>query len=186
MIAQTQADGLEPEDLEMLQTRLVEHMQAAGCMPLDVAHGFLTATAATKVAQETVLLERVLGGLQSDEALRGLLHRFRAQLLHDLRTAEYGPLILQLPRDDGSQLPLPYGWCQGYWAGVEQLGEVRRDRMMADEQASMLLAPIMSFLMYEQAQWFDPPNELAHRETVEQLGDAAVGLFQWWQARVDN
>ena len=58
--------------------------------------------------------------------------------------------------------------------------------MMADEQASMLLAPIMSFLMYEQAQWFDPPNELAHRETVEQLGDAAVGLFQWWRARGDN
>lgn len=186
MIAETGADGLMPEDLEMLQARLVEQMQAAGCMPLDVAHGFLTATAASTAAQEAVLLERVLGGLASDEHLRGLLQRFRAQLLHDLRAAEYGPLILQLPRDDGSQLPLPYGWCQGYWAGVEQLGEVRRDRMMADEQASMLLAPIMSFLMYEQAQWFDPPNEAAHRETVEQLGDAAVGLFQWSQARVEN
>ena len=30
------------------------------------------------------------------------------------------------------------------------------------------------------------PLDVAHRETVGQLGDAAVGLFQWWQARVDN
>ena len=88
MIAETGADGLMSEDLEMLQARLVEHMQAAGCMPLDVAHGFLTATAASTVAQDAVLLERVLGGLASDEDLRGLLQRFRAQLLHDLRAAE--------------------------------------------------------------------------------------------------
>jgi len=38
--------------------------------------------------------------------------------------------------------------------------------------------------MYEQDQWFDPPNEAAHRETVGQLGEAAVGLFQWRQGRL--
>jgi hypothetical protein len=113
-------DSMTPEDLEYLQTRLVEKMEAAGRMPLDVAHGFLTATATGAAAQQPVLLDRVLGRRDSDERLRGLL------------------------------------------------------------------APIMSFLMYEQAQWFDPPNEVAHRETVGQLGDAAVGLFQWWQTRVDN
>ena len=178
--------GLQPEELEFLQSRLVEQMDATGCMPLDVAHGFLTATAAGPGDQEAALLGRVLGGLVSDDRLRALLLRFRAQLLLDLRSAEFGPLILQMPRDDGSSLPLPYGWCQGYVAGVDQLGEAQRDRLMADEQAGSLLAPVLSFLMYGQDQWFDPPDEAAHRETVGHLGEAAVGLYQWWQGRLDS
>lgn len=172
--------GLQPEELERLQQALVESMDSAGSMPLDVAHGFLSATAASDALRPTLHL-RVLGGLAGDAGLRELVGRFDQQLLDDLRSAEYGPLILQLPRDDGSTLPLPYGWCQGYAAGVEALGEAQRDRLFEDQQASALLAPILSFLMYEEAQWFAPPDEAAHRETVGELGDAAVGLFAWWQ-----
>jgi hypothetical protein len=132
------------------------------------------------------MLDRVLGQLAGDQRLRDLLVRFRAQLLEDLRSAVYGPLILQLPRDDGSVLPLPYGWCQGYVAGVDSLGEHQRERLIGDERAGALLAPILSFLMYAEDQWFDPPDEAAHRETVDQLGDAAVGLFRWWQVALDS
>ena len=178
--------GLQPEELELLQARLVENMNTAACMPLDIAHGFLTATAAGPADQEAALLDRVLGGLAADEELRTLLRRFREQLVHDLCSSEYGPLILQLPRDDDSSLPLPYGWCQGYVSGVEHLGEGQRDRLMADEEAGERLVAIMSFLMYEQEQWFNPPNEAAHRDTVDQLGPAALGLFQWWQTRRDS
>jgi yecA family protein len=177
------ATGLTPDELDLLQTRLVEKMADSGCMPLDTAHGFLSATAASPAGAEQALLEHVLGGLAGDETLRPLLGRFRAQLLIDLEAAEYGPLILQMPRDDGSLLPLPYGWCQGYMAGVEFLGEERRDALLADEQAGALLTPVLSFLMYEEAQWFDPPNEAVHRETVGQLGDVAVALYQWWRRR---
>jgi yecA family protein len=163
-------------------------MEAAACMPLDMAHGFLTATAAAPGPgdHEPALLDRVLGRLAADDALRELLVRFRNQLMQDLRSGEYGPLILQLPRDDGSMLPLPYGWCQGYVAGVDFLGGQQRDRLIGDEQASALLAPILSFMMYEQGQWFDPPNEAAHRETVGELGAAAVGLFLWWRGTLDS
>jgi yecA family protein len=180
--------ALLPEELDHLQTELVEHMGAAACMPLDVAHGFLTATAAAPRPgdHEAALIDRVLGQLAADKRLRELLGRFRHQLLLDLGSAEYGPLILRLPRDDGSTLPLPYGWCQGYIAGVDYLGEQQRDRMIGDEHAGALLAPIMSFMMYEQDQWFDPPNEAAHRETVDELGDAAVGLFLWWRGALDS
>jgi len=174
-----EAAALDPEELDYLQARLVEQMETAGCMPLDVAHGFLTAAAGMGGDQDRALIDRVLGGLAGEEKLRCLLVRFREQLLDDLRSAEYGPLILQMPRDDGSTLPLPYGWCQGYVAGVDYLGEEQRDLLISDEQAGSLLAPVLSFLMYEQEQWFDPPNEEAHRETVGQLGEAAVGLFQW-------
>ncbi len=175
------ADPLDAEELAQLQARLVEAMEQAGCMPLDVAHGFLTATAASPPGgDEAGLLDRVLGGLAANAELRRLLAQFRGQLRADLQGDEYGPLILELPRDDGSPLPLPYGWCQGYVAGLEHLGEERRDRLLADEEAGALLAPILSFLMYEEAQLFDPPDEAAHRETAGELGDAAMGLFRWW------
>lgn len=174
--------ALGPEELERLQNRLVEQMEEMGCMPLDVAHGFLSATAAAADSARSALLDRVLGALAEDESLRDLLYRFRTELLADLRRAEYGPLVLQLPRDDGSTLPLPYGWCQGYMAGVEFLGEDQRDRLLGDERAGGLLTPILSFLMYDEAQWFDPPDEAAHREAADELGDSAVGLYQWWQA----
>ena len=177
-------EPLTPEDLERLQSTLVGRMEDAGCMALDVAHGFLTATAAAPVAADPgpALLDRVLGGLADDAALRDLLGRFRAQLLIDLEQGDYGPLVLQLPRDDGSTLPLPYGWCQGYVAGLEFLGEDQRDRLLADERAGALLVPVLSFLMYAERNWFDPPDEAAHREAAAELGDAALGLYRWWRS----
>lgn len=179
------SEPLTSDERDHLQGALIGRMDDAGCMPLDVVHGFFTATAAGAVPEDE-LLDRALGSLAGDEGLRGLLVRFRAQLLADLDAADYGPLILQMPRDDGSTLPLPYGWCQGYVAGLECLGEERRDALMADEQAGALLAPILSFLMYDEEQWFDPPNEAAHRETVGELGERALGLFDWWRTRHTN
>lgn len=178
--------ALTADELDQLQHALVEQMETAGCMALDMAHGFLTATATAADSQQTALLQRVLGDLADQDGLLGLLARFRAQLLADLRAADYGPLILQLPREDGSSLPLPYGWCQGYMAGVEFAGEVQRDALLADEEAGTWLTPVLSFLMYDEAQWFNPPNEAAHRETVEQLGEAAVALHRWSLAQADR
>jgi len=63
------ARPLSPEETELLQIELVEHMDAAGNMPLDVAHGFLTATAAED--NRDPLLDRVLGTLAQDAGLRG-------------------------------------------------------------------------------------------------------------------
>jgi yecA family protein len=180
-------ETLRPDELDQLQDTLVGQMEAAGCMPLDVAHGFLTATAGTgDDGNESAQLDRVLGALAADVSLRDLLGRFRMQLLQDLQRDDFGPLILQMPRDDGTTLPLPYGWCQGYVAGVEFLGEGERDRMIGDERAGSLLAPVLSFLMYEESQWFDPPDETAHRETVGELGAAAVALYRWRQQRLHS
>lgn len=179
-------EPLSPQELEHLQAELVDNMEAAGCMSLDIAHGFFTAAAAQHLDRPGVLIDRVLGTLNADAALRGLLSRFHVQVLRDLRNADYGPLVLQMPRDDGSLLPLPYGWCQGYVAGLEFLGEDQRDRLIADEQAGALLAPLLSFLMYSEDQWFDPPNETAHRAAVEELGGVAIALYRWWRERLVN
>lgn len=180
-------EALLPEEIDHLQNDLVRQMEQAGCMPLDVAHGFLTATAAAgDSAGESAQLDRVLGALVADADLRDLLRRFRAQLLHDLQHDDYGPLLLELPRADGTTLPLPYGWCQGYLAGVEFLGEGERDRMISDERAGSLMVPILSFLMYDESQWLEPPDEVGHRETADELAAAAVALYQWREQRRDS
>ena len=40
--------------------------------------------------------------------------KFQRQLQRDLGSGQYGPLIMRMPRQDGSMLPLPYGRREGY------------------------------------------------------------------------
>lgn len=175
---------LLPEELDKLQTVLVEHMQVSGSMPLDTAHGFLTATAALaqRIGAEQART-RVLGDIAAQEGMAPLLRRFHEQLLHDLESGEYGPLIMQMPREDGSMLPLPYGWCEGYALGLNMAGEDLQALLLEDAQAAAHLTPIYAFLMYDEAQMFDPPDEQAHREAVGELGASAVWLHRWWLER---
>lgn len=180
----TEDDFLQPEELDKLQTTLVEHMQQSGSMPLDAAHGFLTATAAhpDRISAEQARA-RVLGEIAGEAGIETLLRKFHEQLLRDLEGGDYGPLIMQMPREDGSMLPLPYGWCEGYVLGLNTAGEDLRDLAAADEEAAARLTPIFAFLMYDEQQMFDPPDESAHREAVGELGDAAVWLHRWWRQR---
>ncbi|RMG34413.1 MAG: YecA family protein [Gammaproteobacteria bacterium] len=175
-------DFLQPEELDKLQTTLVEHMQPSGSMPLDAAHGFLTATAAHpgRISAEQARA-RVLGEIAGEAGIEPLLRKFHEQLLRDLESGEYGPLIMQMPREDGSVLPLPYGWCEGYVLGLNTAGDDLREKAAADQQAAARLTPIFAFLMYDEQQMFDPPDEQAHRETVGELGEAAVWLHHWWR-----
>jgi len=177
-------DFLDPEELDKLQTVLVEHMQTSGSMPLDAAHGFLSATAAhpDRISPEQARA-RVLGEISGEEGIEPLLQKFHEQLQRDLERDEYGPLIMQMPREDGSMLPLPYGWCEGYILGLNTAGEDLRELAAADEDAVAHLTPVYSFLMYEQEQMFDPPDEQVHRETVAKLGECATWLHRWWRQR---
>ena len=178
------ADYLLPEELDKLQSVLVEHMSTSGSMPLDAAHGYLTALAAhTDRVDHAAARARVLGEIAGEHGIEPLLRKFHEQILRDLESGDYGPLIMQMPREDGSMLPLPYGWCEGYVLGLNTAGEDRRELAAADEQAAARLTPIYAFLMYEESQMFDPPDEQAHRETVGELGESAVWLHRWWQQR---
>lgn len=178
---------LMPEELDKLQTTLVEHMQESGCMPLDVAHGFLTAVAAHQqlLSPEAARAE-VLGQIAGEQGIDPLLSKFQAQLLRDLQNNEYGPLIMQMPRDDGSMLPIPYGWCEGYVHGLAALGDEQQTKAQDSDEAAKQLSPIFGLLMYEESQLFDPPNEQQHREAVSLLGESAVWMYRWWQAEQDG
>ena len=177
-------DFLRPEELDRLQTTLVEHMQDSGSVPLDAAHGFLTAAAAhpDRVPPEQARA-RILGGIAGEPGIQPLLLKFQEQLLRDLESGDYGPLIMQMPRDDGSVLPLPYGWCEGYLLGLNSAGEERLEQVLNDEEAAARMTPIYAFLMYDESQMFDPPDEQAHRDTVGELGENALWLHRWWRNR---
>ena len=173
---------LMPEELDKLQATLVEHMQTSRSMPLDAAHGFLTAVAA-HAEQITPVMARahVLGDIAGEQGIEPLLEKFHTQLLRDLESGEYGPLIMQMPREDGSMLPLPYGWCEGYAQGLSMLGEEAHKAALENEAPAARLAQVFAFMEYEESQLFDPPDESAHRAAVSELGEAAVWLHSWWQ-----
>jgi len=175
---------LQPEELDKLQTTLVEHMQESGSMPLDAAHGFLTALAAhaERVSAEAARAH-VLGEIAEEQGIDPILSKFQEQVQRDLESAEYGPLIMQMPREDGSMLPLPYGWCEGYAQGMSVLGEEAQTQVLDSNEAAGHLSLIFTFLQYDQQQMFNPPDEGAHRQAVSELGESAVFLYRWWQSQ---
>ncbi|MGA0937432.1 MAG: UPF0149 family protein [Sedimenticolaceae bacterium] len=175
------SDHLEPEELDKLQSALVEHIEESHSMPLDVAHGFLTAVAAhPEVISLADARRRIMGHLEDIDGIDPLLVKFQDQLMRDLETGDYGPLIMQYPREDGTYLPIPYGWCEGYAEGLGELDDSAQQKAMDDPQSNQLLAIIFAFNLYKESDMFDPPDEDSHRDMVSKLGEAAVGLYRWW------
>lgn len=175
---------LSDAELAHLQELLVANLRSAGSRPLDIAQGYLTALAAAPTQPDAKReLDFVLGGLVGDAGLRLLVQRFQASVLRDLRDGDFSPMIPHIARADGSVLPVPYGWCEGYANGLEQLGEDARETLFGDPAAAALLAPILAFLMYPEESLLDPPDLAAHLSTVAELGPAAQGVFAWWLRR---
>jgi yecA family protein len=178
-----ETDYLQPEELDKLQTTLVEHMQTSRSLPLDAAHGFFSAVAALpQELSASAARAHVLGEIAGEQGIEPLLIKFQAQVLRDLESGDYGPLIMQMPRQDGTSLPLPYGWCEGYAQGLAMLGEDLQAQALESQEISARLSPIFAFMMYDEEQMFDPPDEAAHREAVSELGEAVVFIYRWWHA----
>lgn len=184
--------NLDEQQLNQLQNFLIDHMDDAACMPLDVCHGFLTAMLSGPRSTTPVeWMPMVLGKVEfEDEELSveisDLLLKLAKDIEHDLAHSHYAPMILYKPADLGDPLPLPYGWCQGYLIGMGVQGESIRDEAMHDEQASSFLSPILAFMMYEDEQMNNPPDEVAHRQAAMELGVSAMSLFHWWNDDKDE
>ena len=183
--------SVSEEDLAALQAKMLERCEReCGGMPLDIAHGFLTAmVSGPRLVLPNEWLPRIIGesGLNEDNAewLLNATMGLYQDIVHDLDHGHYGPLILYKPLESADPLPLPYGWCQGYVQGMYMHGEGTVEESGSDAEAAGYLAPIAAFLMYEQDQYLDPPDSQVHRETAEQLAGAALGLYHWWLPRRD-
>lgn len=180
--------ALSEADYARLQDLLLDGFEAgSGGMPLDVAHGFLTAVlSGPRLVLPMEWLPRVVGTADADhadaESLVQLVMALYQDVLQDLEHGHYGPVVMHQPLEGEPPLPLPYGWCQGYVTGLQLHGDAAIDEAGSDPEAAGYLAPIASFLMYEEDQLLDPPQPEAHRATAEELGPAAAGLFRWWRS----
>ena len=181
--------SVNEDELDLLEAYLLDRMEKGlQPMPLDVAHGFLTAviTGPQELGPEH-WLPPIFGHPEFDdeaeaEAMAQRVVALQEQIAHELEHSHFAPIIIHKPADnDEDPLPLPYGWCEGYMFGMNMHGEHARERMSTDAQASQLLAPIMAFLMYEEDQLLNPPNTEVHRQTTQELPMAAMSLYSWWR-----
>jgi uncharacterized protein len=180
---------MNDEQIERLEDFLLAHMED-GVMPLDVVQGYLTAIlSGPRMIMPNQWLPHVLGEAEfssENEAqeIMGLLMSLYNLTLAELENNQFAPMILSMEEGyEDAPLPLPYGWCEGYIMGWNQHGESVLDDMAGDEDAAQHLGPVAAFLMYEEDQLLNPPNEDEHRLAADQLADSAVALYQWWKPR---
>jgi len=180
------------QQMTQLEDFLLAHMEDEGCMPLDVAHGYLTAVlSGPHMIMPNTWLPNILGDVDfasEEEAgqIMGLLMSLYNSTLMELESGEYEPMILSMEENYDEPLPLPYGWCEGYIMGWNAHGEDTLDAMAQDEEAALNLGPVAAFMMYEEDQLLAPPNEAEHRQAADLLAESAVDLFRWWLPRRDN
>ncbi|BAO45406.1 YecA/YgfB family protein [Thiolapillus brandeum] len=175
--------------LERLEDFLLAHLEE-GCMPLDVAQGFLSAiVSGPQLIMPNQWLPNILGDTNfasNKEAkdIMELVMSLYSTTLAELENQDYAPMILSMEEGhEDDPLPLPYGWCEGYIIGWNMQGESALDDMAGDESAAMHLGPVAAFLMYEEDQLLNPPNETEHREAADQLANSAMALYEWWKPR---
>ena len=177
------------EKMEQLEQFLLSHMEEDGCMPLDVAHGYLAAVVSgPHLLMPDVWMSAILGDASVDDEAEviGLLMELYNSTITELESDSFEPMILSVEENYEQPLPLPYGWCEGYIMGWNAQGEDTLDTMASDEEAALSLGPVAAFLMYEEDQLLNPPDEKEHRIAADQLADSATALYRWWLPRRDN
>ena len=183
---------LSEQELEYLEAFLATGAEAGNCMPLDMAHGYMTTVlSGPALVAPDDWLRQVLGDLDfADQAqsarIVDLLMRLYNSILDELSGGNNNPLLVYLTEGVDEPLPLPYGWCEGYFKGWELHGEDALNQMLQDEEAELMLSTIMVFLMYADDQLLNPPDEQMHRETVSELPGSVQGLYAWWLERRDS
>lgn len=111
--------------------------------------------------------------------------KFQRQLQRDLGSGQYGPLIMRMPRQDGSML-FPALWlARGLCTGLCLPDEDVQARAGAHRGAGQM-SLIPAFLTYEQDQMFDPPDEEAHRRAVSERGESALFMYRWWRSQMSG
>ena len=153
-------------------------------LPVDEAHGFMTAIIAGHAPMETdTLLESVWGQpVFADEAERermtGLLLRLFREISVTLKAGRsFEPLVVEI-EEEGATLVAHEGWCFGFMLAVSG-DEERWSQMPKHEQS--LLGPIarLALLHVEDEPEID---EEEYELLVELLPGAVAGLNAYWES----
>lgn len=175
---------LTDEDYADLDDFLCAGEEGEERLPVDEAHGFMTALIAghAPVTPEA-LLESIWGrpvfaDAAEQERLTGLLLRLYREIAATLKAGQsFEPLVVEI-EEDGVSVAAHEGWCFGFMLAVS--GDEERWNRLPEHEAS-LLGPIarLALLHVEEEAEID---EEEYEMLVELLPGAVAGLYAYWES----
>ncbi len=157
-----------------------------GCMPIDQAHGFITALVVgpEPLGQESwtraVWGEAVFEDEQQKTHMTDFLLRIHNEIMTTLEDRRpFEPLIIEEEDEEGELLEAYEGWCLGFMHGVSDHHD-QWDALPKNEQE--LLSPIakLALLCVDEEMEMD---EEEYEMCVELLPGAVMGLYEYWHGR---
>ena len=150
-------------------------------LPIDEAHGFMTALLVSRIdINDETLIEEICGDAKFDgdeqrQTITNLLLRMRDEISESLqKKAPFEPLVIE-EEEDGEIFEAYEGWCFGFMLGVTNQGE-QWDR--ATKEQEDLLAPIAQLaLLHTEEEEID---EEEYGLCVELLPGAVNALYASW------
>ena len=180
--------SLTADELLALDNFLLAEEAEGERLPIDEAHGYLTAliVGAQPVEQatwmEAIWGEPAFADAAEQQHLTNSLLRMQAEIADTLaKRRSFEPLIIEEEDEEGELLEAYEGWCLGFMRYVAER-QSQWEEMPKDEQA--LLSPIakLAMLCAEEEQDMD---EEEYEACVDLLPGAVAGLYAYWHPDVN-
>jgi len=153
------------------------------CLPIDEAHGYLTALQVCSDAGDEASWMQMIWGEPdfADEAteqkMKNLMRRLNGEVAAMLASGDpFEPMVIEM-EEEGETIEVYEGWCFGFMLAVSE-DEERWDVMTSSEES--LLAPIAKLAMLHSGEEVDI-DEDEHEMLIELLPGAVVGLRSFWK-----
>jgi uncharacterized protein len=189
---------LDPEELDALQSILLEREDGEEGLLVDAIQGMLTAIAIgpTPVAPEAwmpLIVDDGRAFASEDDARTAvrLILRLHEGVQRSIQSEDYHPILSEIERDedddtDGARLSAR-GWCEGFSLGVDLCAEAWETRMANDGRLMELLGPVIALAADEDL--FEPPeggplpalSEGDYEAALMALPDAVVAVARYWR-----
>ena len=179
---------LSDEEIVQLDDFLLSADDDEQRLPVDEAHGFITAKLVGGAAMDNDAWVHSIWGepaFKSDvekQQMTDLLLRLQQDIAEGLNTGNrFEPLVAEI-EDEGETIEAWEGWCFGFMLGVSE-DEARWVELPENEQS--LLAPIAKLAMLHTEDDFEMDDE-EYQMMVELIAGSVSGLKAYWDKMVLN
>jgi len=174
---------LSDEELTALDNFLLSDRGHGEMMPIDEAHGYLTALVVSHdQAGQSEWLSAIWGepefaDIAEEKGMTHYLLCMRSEIEEMLKSGSpYEPLVIE-EEEDGEVVEAYEGWCLGFIHAVADHQE-SWDKLEKNEQE--LLTPIAKIALLLNEEEPDMDNE-EYEACVELLPGAVAGLYTYWE-----
>lgn len=158
-------------------------VEGSQCLPIDEAHGYITALLVSEVALEGELWLKMIWGEPVfdspavEKKMTNLMQRLRNEIATMLASGDpFEPMVIEM-EEDGEEIEVVEGWCFGFMLAVSE-DEEKWTVMRSSEES--LLAPIAKLAMLHSGEEINIDAD-EHEMLVELLPGAVVGLHSFWK-----